>query len=278
AVEHFLDGDALGFTGSLTRDVLEADRRVRAHRRRERAAAGAGRTRGASEVARDLDMHGPRGAEHHDALDGVLELADVARPVIVDEGAQGLGRDVDGAPVLRVELLEEEVDERRNLVTPLAQRRNADLDDVEPVIEVLAELVGTHGSLEIAIGGGNEPHIRIDDLLATDARELPVLEHVKELRLQPERHLADLVEEERALIGRLELAGLLPVRSREGAFLMAEELGLEQLPRQRRAVDLQELLPGSRRRLVDGAGDDFFTHSALTSQQHGGVRSGDLGT
>jgi len=48
-----------------------------------------------------------------------------------------------------------------------------------------------------------------DDLLAADARELAVLEHVQELGLQPQRHLADLVEEERALVGRLELAGLL---------------------------------------------------------------------
>ena len=43
-------------------------------------------------------------------------------------------------------------------------------------------------------------------LAAADARELALLEHAQELRLERQRHVADLVEEERAAGGRLELA------------------------------------------------------------------------
>ena len=43
-----------------------------------------------------------------------------------------------------------------------------------------------------------------------------------------ERQLADLVEEHRAAVGRLEQAGLAPDRAGEGAALVAEQLALEQ--------------------------------------------------
>src|SRR5262249_28938389 len=55
-----------------------------------------------------------------------------------------------------------------------------------------------------------------------------------------------------------------------------EQLGLEQLAGQRRAIDLQELLTGARGGLVDRAGQDFLAGSALAAKQHGGVRARDL--
>ena len=54
------------------------------------------------------------------------------------------------------------------------------------------------------------------------------------------RHVADLVEEERAAVGELELAGAVAVRAGEGAAGVAEELALEQLGRDRRAVERDE--------------------------------------
>ena len=42
---------------------------------------------------------------------------------------------------------------------------------------------------------------------AADAPDSPVLEHAQQLRLQVERQLANLVEEQRAAVGPLERAG-----------------------------------------------------------------------
>src|SRR5919197_5490905 len=52
---------------------------------------------------------------------------------------------------------------------------------------------------------------------------------------------------------------------------MAEQLGFEQLTRQRCAVDLEELLGGAGRRLVEGASQDLFAGSTLTAEEHRGV-------
>ena len=69
---------------------------------------------------------------------------------------------------------------------------------------------------------------------------------MEQLRLEAERHLADLVEHQRALGRLLELARLVAIRAGERAALVAEELGLEQLFRERRAVDLQEVARRAR--------------------------------
>ena len=67
-----------------------------------------------------------------------------------------------------------------------------------------------------------------------------LLEHAQQLHLQRQRQLADLVEEERAAVGRLEETRLVADGAGEGALHVAEELGLEQVLRDRRAVDRDE--------------------------------------
>jgi hypothetical protein len=103
----------------------------------------------------------------------------------------------------------------------------------------------------------------VDVLAAPEARELAVLQHLQELRLQRWLHLADLVEEHRPLMRELELAGLVLDGAREGAALEAEELGLEQFAGQSRAVDLDEDAVTAGRGAVNGAGDELLAGAAL---------------
>ena len=80
---------------------------------------------------------------------------------------------------------------------------------------------------------------------AADALEALLFEEAQQLGLQRRHHLADLVEEHRAAVGALEQPALLHPRIGERAALVAEQLALEQLLRQRRAGDVHE---GPRRR------------------------------
>ena len=86
--------------------------------------------------------------------------------------------------------------------------------------------------LEIPVGGGDDAHVDVDVVLAAEPRELAVLQHLQQLGLQRRAHVADLVEEQRAVVGELELAGLVLDRAGEGAALEPEQLGLEQLGRE----------------------------------------------
>ena len=89
-----------------------------------------------SSSVEDLSAAGDDGA-----LDGVLQLADVAGPVVIHQQPErAFGDLADVLAELVGEALEEMSGEQRDVLAALAQRRDADLDDVQPVEEILAEL------------------------------------------------------------------------------------------------------------------------------------------
>ena len=138
------------------------------------------------------------------------------------------------------EAVDEVIDQERQVLEPLAQRRRADRDHVEAVVEVLAEAPGLDLLREVAIGGGDHAHVDLDGRRGAHRLDLAVLQHAQHLGLGARRHVADLVEEDGAAVGGDELADLLAHRAGEAALLVAEELGLDQLLGDRRAVDLDQ--------------------------------------
>ena len=166
--------------------------------------------------------------EHDESPDHVLQLADVAAPRILQELRGRRGRKLLVPPVLLVEPRQEALSEDEDLLLALAQRRNANLHDVEAVVEVFPELTASHRLFEVTISRGDHPRIDVDHSVPADAREPEILQHVEELRLQRVRKLGDLVEVDRPLMGVLELARLSAVRPGERALFVAEELRLEE--------------------------------------------------
>ena len=105
---------------------------------------------------------------------------------------------------------------------------------------------------------------------AAEAHELALLEHAQQLGLDRRRHLADLVEEQHAAVGLLDASRLGGDRAGERAALVAEQLRLEQLVGQRRAVDRDERPVAAARRVVDEPRHDFLAGARLAGQQHRG--------
>ena len=58
--------------------------------------------------------------------------------------------------------IEEMLDEKRNVFLPLSKRRQVYGNDIEPVVQVLAELPFGYHPDEIAVGGGNHAHVHLD--------------------------------------------------------------------------------------------------------------------
>ena len=169
------------------------------------------------------------------------------------------------------ELLEEVIDEQQEVGFPLPQRRHEDREDVEAVVQVLAEGAGGDRALHVLVGGGDEAHVDLDGLGAAQALELPLLQHPQQLHLGGQVDVADLVEEQRAALGELEPPLLALLGAGEGALLVAEQLRLDQAVGQRGAVHLDERLVGARRVVVDGVGHQLLARARLASDEHGGV-------
>jgi hypothetical protein len=176
--------------------------------------------------------------------------------------AAGLGR----------EAVEEVVDEGGDVAAPVSQRRHPDLDDVEPIVEVLAEAAGLHLRLQVAVGGGDDAGQNSDVGLAAHAPDLPLLEGPEQLHLDRRRQVADLVEEQRPRARHLEEARLGLAGTREAPLLVAEELALEEPLWNGAAVDGHEGLVAAVPAGVDGPGHDLLAGAALPGDQHRGAR------
>jgi len=210
-------------------------------------------------------------------LDHVLQLAHVARPVVFLEELPQLVRDLGNRPVVLARVLgDEEVGEPRDLVPALAQGGHDDLDDLEPVVQILPEIAGEHHLLEIPVGGGQHAHVHRLPLVAAQTGELAVLQHVEQLGLQGRLQLRDFVQEDRAAVGLFELADPRGRRAGERTLLVAEQLALQQLGGQRGAVDADHRVRVPRRALVDRARHQFLPDAAVAADQHGDVAVGHL--
>ncbi len=171
-------------------------------------------------------------------------------------------------------LLQKTVDEHRDVLAALAQRRQADREHRQAVVEILTERVLAHLELQVAIGRGDHAHVDLARTRVADGHDLALLQHAQQLRLHAQRHLADLVEEDRAAARRLEEAAVILGRAGERAAAMAEQLALEQGLGHRGAVDRQEGLVGARRGAMDAARDQLLAGARLALDQDGDRRRG----
>ena len=149
-----------------------------------------------------------------------------------------------------------------------------DFQHAEAEVEVAAESALGHVAFQVAVGGGDHPHVDLDRFAAADALEGMPFQHAEELGLESGTHLADFIEHQRALVGGLELADLALRGAGEGAPLVAEQFAGQQIGRQRGAVQAHEDVLVPRTIVVDAAGDQFLAHAALAADQHGGIGGG----
>ena len=201
-----------------------------------RGAAGASASpRTFGQEGRDED--GAGGAEQR-LFQDALQLADVARPGVGAQPRQRLRSDLAHlAAQLAVEAAQVLLDQHGQIVAPFAQRRQSDREDAEPVEQVGTELALAGPAFQVAVGGRDQPHVGPDRFAAADALEGLVLQHAQQLGLHRQRHVADLVEEQRAAAALLELADPAAVGAGEGALLVAEQLAFQQVLGDGGAVD-----------------------------------------
>src|SRR5205823_9748110 len=112
-------------------------------------------------------------------------------------------------------------------VATLAQRRDLDVHDVQPVEEVLPKATLLDGFAEVAVGSGDDPHVDLDRNGCADGQDLLFLDRAQQLDLQVERQVADLVEEDRSSTRPLEEPFLCRYGPGERSLAMSEELAFQ---------------------------------------------------
>ena len=124
-----------------------------------------------------MRVHDLAVADDDRALDGVLELADVPRPVICHEHVDGRRRDaLDVLAVRERCLLEEMIREQQQVRFPLAERRKKNREHIEAVVQVFAEAAVANRRLDVLVRRGNQAHVGANRFRAAKPLELARLD------------------------------------------------------------------------------------------------------
>src|SRR5260370_23005795 len=102
------------------------------------------------------------------------------------------------------ELLGEVLNQKRNILGPLAQRRNTDGKNVQAIVEIGTKLLFIDHRFEVPVGGGDQPRVGAQRPRAAQPFELALLQDAEKLGLQFERNLADLVQKNGSAMRQLE--------------------------------------------------------------------------
>jgi len=81
-------------------------------------------------------------------------------------------------------------------IPAFTQWRDADREDVETVVKVAAKLPLQDHFAQVAVGRGHHPNIHLSGLCAAQPLIFPLLQDAKQLGLQLQRDIADLVEKD----------------------------------------------------------------------------------
>jgi len=159
----------------------------------------------------------------------------------------------------------EVLDQARQILRSLAQRRDLHRKNGEAKVEILPELPVVHHPAEVAVRRGDETRLDRARVRLPDPTDRARLEHAKEFWLRGEGKLADLVEKQRPPLRRLERSRPRRDRTGERAAGVAEQLALEQRRRHRGAVDRDERLVRARRLIVQRARGSTVNSLAVSS-------------
>src|SRR5215213_8731109 len=205
------------------------------------------------------------------ALDGVSQLAYVvATPVVSQEYLQRVPRQLlESEAKLPAHAGEETIGQLRDVGHMVTKRGHVEDVNVETVVKILTEGPGRHLGLEVPIGGGNHPGFYCNWASRAQPDHLAVLQRAEELCLSRKRKLPDLVKEQGAPAGSLEGSLSGDRGTGERAALVTEQLTLDQIFGQGRAVDGQEGCIGMKAGAVEVARNELLAGAAFAQDQHG---------
>jgi hypothetical protein len=225
------------------------------------------------EVAEVLGLNGAAGGEDQRRGEAFLQLADVARPAVGHEAARRVG--VEGHPArLARQAFHQRGDDEPDVLAPRAQRRDAQGEPGEAGEEILAEAAARRQRLEVAVAGRDDAQVDGDRARLADGHDLALLQDAQECGLLAELEIADLVEEERALVGAAHQAGPVLAGVGIGAAPHAEELALDEGLGDGAAVHRHERAAAPAGS-VDGARQDLLAGAGLALEDHRHGRPGD---
>src|SRR3970040_1846283 len=164
----------------------------------------------------------------------------------------------------------------RNVSPPVAQGREVERNNVDPIVQVFTEFLTPEQVFQYLVGRGDDSYVHFDGLRPADAGEFPLLQEPQQLGLCGKAEIADFVQEEGPAVRELDLAEAARQGPRERPFLVSEQLALDERVRDGGAIDGDERTLPTGAVEMEGPGDEFLAGSALAGDEDGRTGVGDL--
>ena len=197
-------------------------------------------------------------------LDGIAQLAHVARPAVLLQDRQRHRRKLLDRLLIQISKpLQVVTGQTFDVVRAVAQRRDLHLGHVQPIVQVLAKRSLLDHRRQIAVGGHDHAHVDGHGLDAAQRHHGALLHTAQQHGLDRQRHLPDLVEEQRSAVGRPHETERILMGAGESAFDVTEQLRLRQRVPQRCAVDRHEGSAGAIAGGVNVTGHQLLARARL---------------
>src|SRR5689334_20529047 len=150
-------------------------------------------------------------AERKPARDGVVQLADISRPVVVFEPHQ----EIVGERTVPSEPLPKVTRQERDVAAALTKGRKLDARHRETIEEIVAKAPRLDLSVEIAARGCDDADVDVDPAIAPERSYFRPFDGAQQFGLQGDVEVPHLVNEEGPTVGFLEEPLVGRHRSRE---------------------------------------------------------------
>src|SRR5260370_35001973 len=139
---------------------------------------------------------------------------------------------------------------------------------IQTIEEIFAKQLFRNLLLQCLVGCSDDSNVGLDRGVSADTRKLSLLQNPQNLALDGQRHVANLVEEQRSTIALLKSPNSLRRSAGKGSFFVSEELAFQQVFRDCSAIDCDERLDASIAVMMDRSSDELLARAAFTGDHH----------
>ena len=207
----------------------------------------------------------------------VLQLAHVAWPGSLDHHFNGSWREAgDLARLVGAGAAQEVVYQQRDILPPVGEGRQMEVDHVQAVEQVLAKQARSHLAFEVPVGGRYDAHVHRFTDCAADGAHSAFLQGAQQLHLHRQRHVADFIQKEGATLGGPEQPRVFTDCPGESTLDVAEQFRFQQLFGQGAAVNGNKGATPLRVCLMYSPGQQFLAAATGAGNQDAHVGPGNL--
>ena len=148
-----------------------------------------------------ISCYGVPAAENISTFNDMFQFPDIARPRMIHEQLHYRVRKTGNALFhFFIKNREKMLAEKRNIVFPFPQRRQDDINNAKPEVQVFAKLIFADLFLEVSIGCSNDSHIYLDGLILPYRVKGSFLEKTQQSKLHTGGYITNLIKKEGAAV------------------------------------------------------------------------------